>query len=42
MAPTYLSPGVYVEEVDGGSKPIALDIDSGNSRGSWRHNGAIA
>ncbi len=21
--PTYLSPGVYVEEVDGGSKPIA-------------------
>jgi phage tail sheath protein FI len=23
MAPTYLSPGVYVEEVDGGSKPIA-------------------
>ena len=22
MAPTYLSPGVYVEEVDGGSKPI--------------------
>ena len=24
MAPTYLSPGVYVEEVDGGSKPIAL------------------
>lgn len=24
MAPTYLSPGVYVEEVDGGSKPIEL------------------
>ncbi len=24
MAPTYLSPGVYVEEVDKGSKPIAL------------------
>lgn len=24
MAPTYLSPGVYVEEVDGGSKPIAM------------------
>ena len=23
MAPTYLSPGVYVEEVSGGSKPIA-------------------
>ena len=23
MAPTYLSPGVYVEEVDGGSKPIS-------------------
>ena len=21
--PTYLSPGVYVEEIDGGSKPIA-------------------